>query len=158
MSSCSKKRDAAIQYQQFLQEEEMQQNRLKVRVLLIEGLIGFVVGFLAFVFSNISSEHEIMWGGAFAIGVFCAGIPFGWIKVGGFIGQLEYIYNIPVFIIALLIRGVIAVLIGWIAYPIALLCALIKANRQGSKRRLLFSVLLVVFVFIVALFIAVTSL
>lgn len=157
MSYHTKKQNRELLHQEML-EEEQQKNKLKVRALLLMGFLGFTGGFLAVIISNLSDNRDILWTAAFVIGTFTAGIPFGWVLVGDFFSSFVHIYNIPALLISFLFKGVLTVFVGWIAYPIALLLALIKANAHRSKLQLLFKILLVLFIFGLALFFAITSL
>lgn len=133
-------------------DPEQEAHKENVRHLLVQGVFGFVIGFL---FSLITSASSINWSSiifAIFIGMFMAGVPYGWELLGKIIGNWFVVGSIPIMIIVFMFKLSGAVLIGWAAYPIALLYHLMKAQKKGSKGKLVTTILLIAFVVLVATF------
>ncbi len=94
--------------------------------LIIKGLVGMTIGIvLGFItISNIDFLTVLI------LGIFFSGLPYGWEFSGKIIGGWLVLGSIPIMICAFLIRAIIALLVGWIAYPIALICAIVKMIRS----------------------------
>lgn len=125
-----------------------------VHHLLKIGLLGFIIGFLlAFI---VTSEDELSYRLAMscAVSLFFSGVPYGWELLTKLIGKWIVIGSFPVMFIVFIFKFVATFYIGWVAYPIALLYNLAKAQPKGSKLKFLFIFLLIVFIgLIVAFFI-----
>ena len=98
-----------------------------LKKLIIYGIIGFIIGVI-FTFS-VSSRLEI--GVACAMGIVFTGLPYGWKISGKIIGDWIIVGNIAVIIIAFVLRALISMVIGWIAYPIALIYYIIKVKKSS---------------------------
>ena len=96
--------------------------------LIYKGTAGSVVGFL---FAYIRSPEFGIWGST-AIGLFCASIPYGWQLSGRLLGTTISISIDPSAIVIFIIRLAIAILTGWIAYPIVLVYYFIKAKGKDA--------------------------
>ena len=133
------------------------QYRSNVRRLLILGGIGFVCGFLFYVVTSLSDGNSVSLWTAFVIGCTASGFPYGWELVGRMIGHWYVVGHIGIMILVGFLKLAGAILIGWIAYPVALLYNLIRAQKKGSKSRIIFSVLLVFFAVLVIVFFLITT-
>lgn len=98
----------------------------ELKKLILYGIIGFVIGFI---FTS-STSPEMGFGGACVIGLFFAGLPYGWKISGYIIGGWIIVGNIAVMIIAFFIRVIVSLIIGWIAYPIAMIYYIIKVCKN----------------------------
>ena len=90
--------------------------------LIIKGIIGFFIG-IAFITNN-TSNPELP--GVLLFAFFFSGLPYGWQLSGRVVGGWMVIGSIPVMMVAFLIRFIIALATGWIAYPIALVYHIVK--------------------------------
>lgn len=98
-----------------------------LKKLIVYGVVGFIIGII-FTFST-SPEMGIK--GACIMGIFFAGLPFGWKISGRIIGGWIIVGNIVVMIFTFLLRALISMVIGWIAYPIALIYYIIKVKQSS---------------------------
>lgn len=138
---------------QDLHEEEIRMYYVdKVRRLAIKGILGFAGGFLFALIMALSDGEPFSFFFGCAIGLFCAGIPYGYELLGRLIGHWYVVGHIGIMLIVFMLKFVGAVLISWIAYPIALLYNLVRALRKGSKLRLAIIILLCVVIAITVLF------
>ena len=124
----------------------------RVRQLLIQGVFGFVGGFFFAFITSLSDNDSFDIVFAFSVGLFVTGVPYGWELLGKIIGNWFVVGSIPIMIIVFMCKLVGAVLIGWAAYPIALLYNLMKVQRKGSKGKLVVAVLLIAFIALVVIF------
>lgn len=124
----------------------------KVRRLAIKGVIGFAGGFLFALVMALSDGDPFSFFTGCAVGLFCAGIPYGYELLGKLIGRWYVVGHIGIMLIVFMLKFVGAVLISWIAYPIALLYNLVKALKKGSKLRLIIVILLWVVIAVTVLF------
>lgn len=124
----------------------------KVRRLAIKGIIGFAGGFLFALVMALSDGDPFSFFMGCAAGLFCAGIPYGYELLGRLIGRWYVVGHIGIMLIVFMLKFVGAVLISWIAYPIALLYNLVKALRKGSKLRLVIIILLCAVIAVTVLF------
>lgn len=99
-----------------------------LRSLICKGIAGFVGGFL---FAYIRSPQLGIWRSA-VIGLFCATIPYGWQLSGRLLGTTISISIDLSAIVIFIIRLAIAILTGWIAYPIVLVYYFIKAKGKDA--------------------------
>ena len=129
-------------------EVERQNYKEKSKKLLIKGIIGFAIGFLFTLFTS----PEFGFFGFCAIGIFMAGLPYGWELSGRLIGSWFVVGHIAIMLIAFMLRFVIAMLSGWITYPIALTYNLMKSQKPGSTGRRILTVVLIVAVVLVIAF------
>lgn len=129
-----------------------------VRRLLMKGLLGFVAGFLFVVITTFADNDDFLISMALAVGFFCTGVPYGWELLGRIIGNWYVIGSIPLKVIVFAVKLIGAFLIGWCAYPIALLYNLIKAQRRGSKLKLVFSIALGLFIVLLVVLIILMTL
>lgn len=72
--------------------------------------------------------------------------------LGRLIGRWYVVGHIGIMLIVFMLKFVGAVLISWVAYPIALLYNLVRALRKGSKLRLAIIILLCIVIAITVLF------
>ena len=100
----------------------------RLRKLIIKGIIGFAIGFIF----ALSTSPEFGFFGFCAIGLFMAGLPYGWELSGRIIGGWFVIGHIAIMLIAFMLRFVMAMLVGWIAYPIALVYYIIKSRQTAN--------------------------
>lgn len=128
--------------------------RAKMWQLLIKGIIGFIGGFVFVVITTLIDKDDFMLGMALGVGILCAGIPFGWELLTQITGGLYAVGSFPVVILFFCFKLVGAIMIGWVAYPIALMYNAIKAQKKGSKLKIVLSVVLFAFTALILLFIA----
>lgn len=126
--------------------------RENVRHLLQEGCFGFAAGFILVLITSLADNESFSFTMAFAVGFFLAGLPYGWELLTKIIGNWFVVGSIPIMIIVFVLKLACALLISWAAYPIALLYNLAKAQRTGSKLKVVFIILLVIFVSLIAAF------
>lgn len=138
--------------EQDVHEEIRAYYKDKVRRLAIKGLIGFAGGFLFALVMALSDGEPFSFFFGCGIGLFCAGIPYGYELLGRIIGRWYVVGHIGIMLIVFMLKLVGAVLISWVAYPIALLYNFIRALRKGSKLRLVIIILLCVVIAITVLF------
>lgn len=100
----------------------------ELKKLIVYGVIGFIIGFI-FTFST-SPEMGIK--GACIMGIFFAGLPYGWKLSGKVVGGWIVVGNIAIMIITFALRALISMIIGWIAYPIALIYYIIKVKQSSN--------------------------
>ena len=100
----------------------------ELRKLIIKGVIGFAIGFI-FTFCT---SPDFGFGGACIIGFFFAGLPYGWQLSGKVVGGWIVIGHIVIMLFAFALRLMIAIMTGWIAYPIALVYYIVKARKNTS--------------------------
>lgn len=138
---------------QDVHEEEIRAYYVdKVRRLAIKGILGFAGGFLFALIMVLSDGEPFSFFFGCGIGLFCAGIPYGYELLGKFIGHWFVVGHIGIMLIVFMLKFVGAVLISWVAYPIALLYNLVRALRKGSKLRLVIIILLCVVIAVTVLF------
>lgn len=97
---------------------------------IMKGLVGFIAGFLF----AICRSPDFGVAGAALIGLFLAGVPYGWQLSGKVVGGHLVIGHVLVMLFAFVIRVILAVFVGWVAYPIALVYYLIKI-KQGPDAK-----------------------
>jgi len=98
----------------------------KLRSLVIKGLLGFALGVI---FAFIRSP-ELGLGFALLIGLLFAGLPYGWQLSGKIVGDLFVIGNIGIMLIAFVLRAMLALITGLIAFPIVLVSTFIKSRNN----------------------------
>ena len=130
-------------------EQEMYKD--KFRRLLLKGALGFVAGFLFFLITSLSDKNTFYLPGAFLIGLFTAGIPYGWELLERVIGRWFLVGHIVYMILSFVLKLAGAILIGWAAYPIALFYNLMKTQKKGSTAKKVWTG---VFVLVLALLVA----
>lgn len=145
-------------FQELAEEDLHKQRKYEVFLLLRKGLLGFAIGFGLYIMAALSDGEKIIWPHACALGFLSTGIPYGWQCVGRFLKSWVIVFNIPVMVILFMLRAATSIFIGFIAYPIALLCALIRMQKKGSKWLILFYIILILFICAVALFLIGTTL
>ena len=101
----------------------------QLRKLIMNGILGFVIGFI-FAFCR-SLDQGIIFSIGFSlpVGIFFSCLPYGWQLSGKVIGGI-IIGNPVIMIVAFCLRFIIAMLTGWIAYPIALIYTFIKFRQE----------------------------
>lgn len=98
----------------------MNTRKEELKKLIIKGLIGVVVG----VVLAISSGDKDWWG-VLLFTIFFAGVPYGW-QLSGKVITFGVVGSLPVMIIFYMLRLVVAMVTGWVAYPIALIRAIVR--------------------------------
>ena len=137
-------------------ESERLLHKSKAIKLSLMGLIGFAIGFV-FVFIA-DSNRDFPWYAPFVIGLFMAGIPYGWNLIRDksdyrtetyYYGQDGLLIQFMVGLIGFALKLFAALMLGFFVFPIALLYHAYKAGRKGSLYKRIMCVALV----LVALFI-----
>lgn len=98
----------------------MNARKEELKKLIIKGLIGVVVGV---VLATSTGDRE--WWGVLLFAIFFAGVPYGW-QLSGKVITFGVVGSLPVMIIFYMLRLVVAMVTGWIAYPIALIQAVVR--------------------------------
>lgn len=98
----------------------MNTRKEELKKLIIKGLIGVVVGV---VLATSSGDKD--WWGVLLFAIFFAGVPYGW-QLSGKVITFGVAGNLPVMIIFYVLRLVVAMVTGWVAYPIALIRAIVR--------------------------------
>ena len=98
----------------------MNTRKEELKRLIIKGLIGVAVG----VVLAISSGDKDWWG-VLLFAIFFAGVPYGW-QLSGKVITFGVVGSLPVMIIFYMLRLVVAMVTGWVAYPIALIRAIVR--------------------------------
>lgn len=145
--------EASCYTPQYEEQDELRAYHMdKFRRLLLKGLLGFAGGFLFTLVVTLSDgdPFSVLFG--CLIGLFCAGIPYGYELLGKIIGQWFVVGHIGIMLIVFMLKFVGAALISWMAYPIALLYNLVKALKKGSKLRTVIVVILCVVISVTVLF------
>lgn len=99
----------------------------KLKKHIIWGIIGFVIGTLY----AILQSPEFGWN-ACLIGFFFAGVPYGW-QLSKRIVSGIVVGHIFIMLMAFAIRLCIAILVGWVAYPITLIYYIVKTKQEKSN-------------------------
>ena len=148
-------------------EEERLQHKSKAIKLSLMGLLGFGIGFI-FVFIT-GSHKDFPWYGPFVIGLFMAGIPFGWDLIrdkSGYRTETYYygsdglLIQFMVGLIGFALKLTASLLIGVFVFPVKLLYHAYKAGRKGSLYKKIMCVVMVLvtlFIGIIAFLIASAS-
>lgn len=118
----------------------------RVRRLLVKGLVGFTVGFLFALIMAVSDGEPFNIGFGILVGIGLAGVPYGWELMELIFGRWSVVGHIGIMLIVFMLKVTAAVLIGWIAYPIALLYNAIRSQKKGSKLKIVFCVLLAIII------------
>lgn len=109
----------------------MNTRKEELKKLIIKGLIGVVVGVIL-----ATSTGDKEWWGVLLFAIFFAGVPYGW-QLSGKVITFGVVGSLPVMIIFYMLRLVVAMVTGWVAYPIALTRAVVRlrapeeAEAQG---------------------------
>ena len=98
----------------------MNARKEELKKLIIEGLIGVAVGV---VLATSTGDRE--WWGVLIFAIFFAGVPYGW-QLSGKVITFGVVGSLPAMIIFYMLRLVVAMVTGWIAYPIALIQAVVR--------------------------------
>ena len=98
----------------------------KLIKLIIKGVIGMVIGILLVLFTMPDAGLTVL----LTIGMFFAGLPYGWQLSGKVVGGLIVVGSAPVMIFAFMLRLFVSILVGWIAYPIALIYTIVKVVKS----------------------------
>lgn len=98
----------------------MNTRKEELKKLIIKGLIGVVVGV---VLATSTGDKE--WWGVLLFAIFFAGVPYGW-QLSGKVITFGVAGSLPVMIIFYMLRLVVAMVTGWVAYPIALIRAVVR--------------------------------
>ena len=108
----------------------MNTRKEELKKLIIKGLIGVVVGV---VLATSTGDRE--WWGVLIFAIFFAGVPYGW-QLSGKVITFGVVGSLPAMIIFYMLRLVVAMVTGWIAYPIALIRAIVRlrAPEEAEAR------------------------
>lgn len=98
----------------------------ELKKLIIKGVIGFALGFI-FTLCYMPEAGAL---GYCGIGIFTAGLPYGWELSGRIIGGKLVLGHIVIMLFAFVLRFVVAMLVGWVAYPIALVHCIVKFRKN----------------------------
>lgn len=98
----------------------MNTRKEELKKLIIKGLIGVVA---AVILATSSGDKE--WWGVLLFAIFFAGVPYGW-QLSGKVITFGVVGSLPVMIIFYMLRLVVAMVTGWVAYPIALIRAVVR--------------------------------
>lgn len=98
----------------------MNTGKEELKKLIIKGLIGVVVGVIL-----ATSTGDKEWWGVLLFAIFFAGVPYGW-QLSGKVITFGVVGSLPVMIIFYMLRLVVAMVTGWVAYPIALIRAVVR--------------------------------
>lgn len=98
----------------------MNTRKEELKKLIIKGLIGVVVGVIL-----ATSTGDKEWWGVLLFAIFFAGVPYGW-QLSGKVITFGVVGSLPVIIIFYMLRLVVAMVAGWVAYPIALIRAVVR--------------------------------
>ena len=99
----------------------------ELKKLIIKGILGFVLGFL---FTLVRSP-DFGLSGACVMGFVFAGTLYGWQLSGQVVGGRIVIGNVVVMLMAFALRLILAIMTGWVAYPIALVYYIVKAKQEN---------------------------
>lgn len=98
----------------------MNTRKEELKKLIIKGLIGVVVGVIL-----ATSTGDKEWWGVLLFAIFFAGVPYGW-QLSGKVITFGVVGSLPAMIIFYMLRLVVAMVTGWVAYPIALIRAIAR--------------------------------
>lgn len=98
----------------------MNTRKEELKKLIIKGLIGVVAGVIL---ATSSGDKE--WWGVLLFAIFFVGVPYGW-QLSGKVITFGVVGSLPVMIIFYMLRLVVAMVTGWVAYPIALIRAVVR--------------------------------
>lgn len=104
----------------------MNTRKEELKKLIIKGLIGVVVGVIL-----ATSTGDKEWWGVLLFAIFFAGVPYGW-QLSGKVITFGVVGSLPVMIIFYMLRLVVAMVTGWVAYPIALIRAVVRLRAPGE--------------------------
>lgn len=121
--------------------------------LLKKGLLGFSGGFIFVLLTSIWGKESFHFGMALAVGLFVSGVPYGWEILTKITQGLYVVGSIPIMLLAAFIKFAIALILSWAIYPIVLLYNLTRAQRKGSKYKILFATLLIAFIILLVVLI-----
>lgn len=97
----------------------------ELKKLIIKGLIGTAAGIL------IATSSGKDWWGILLFPILFAGVPYGW-QLSSKIITFGVAGSLPVMFIFYMLRLVVAMVIGWIAYPFALIKAIVRLRAPGG--------------------------
>lgn len=100
----------------------------ELKKLTLMGILGCVIGITLALATNLTTKI----GELCLFGFLFAGIPYGWVLSGRLVGGWIVVGNIAIMFIAFALRIAIAVLTGWIAYPVYLIYILVKAHSENK--------------------------
>ena len=145
----------AITAEQNAENERLQHKRKAIKFSLM-GLLGFAIGFI-FVFIA-DSNRDFPWYAPFVIGLFMAGIPYGWDLIrdkSGYRTETHYygpdglLIQFMVGLIGFALKLFASLMLGFFVFPIALLYHAYKAGRKDSLyKKLMFAIMVLVVLFI----------
>lgn len=98
-----------------------------IKKLIRKGIIGIAIGLI--VVSSLGDRTFL----SYALGVACfTGVPYGW-ELSGRVITFGVVGSLPIMIIFYMLRLVVALLVGWIAYPIALIRAILRLRKPEEE-------------------------
>lgn len=139
-------------------ESERLQHKSKAIKLSLMGLLGFAIGFV-FVFIA-DSNRDFPWYAPFVIGLFMAGIPYGWDLIrdkSGYRTETYYygpdglLIQFMVGLIGFALKLFASLMLGFFVFPIALLYHAYKAGRKGSLYKKIMCIALVLAVLFIGI-------
>ncbi len=102
--------------------------KAELKKLIIKGIVGFAIGFFIVNGQDPEAIRE-----ALLMGILFAGVPHGWLVARNILGGLYVVGSLPVMAIAFILRLIVALFIGWIVYPIALIKTIVKLSKEAKQ-------------------------
>ena len=95
--------------------------------LIIQGVIGLIIGIILAI-----STMDIGFFSTLIFGLFFAGLPYGWSLSSKFVGALLISTSPVVLVCSFMLKLIISIFVGWIAYPIMLVYTIFKviSNKE----------------------------
>lgn len=156
-----KKAQEQVELQAFADAQTAENKRLfhksKAIRLALMGFGGFVAGFVFTFLTGITDDFP--WYAPFVIGLFLAGVPFGWDMIRDKSGlRTRTIYYGPdgmliqfmSNLIGFVLKFIISYIIGLFIFPVALLYHAYNAGQPGSLYKTVMRILLVLIVMLIA--------
>ena len=97
-----------------------------LRKLIVKGILGMVIG-MVLVWVGMDNANFFI---ALLMGFFFAGVPYGWQLSSRFLGGMVFGGGLVWMLFAFFIRFLIALVVGWVAYPIVLIYTIVKASQE----------------------------
>ena len=104
--------------------------KAELKKLIIKGMIGFAIGFFI-----VNGQDPDAFGQALLMGILFAGVPHGWFVARGIFGGLYVVGSLPVMVTAFVLRLIVALIIGWIVYPVALIRTIVNLSKETKHHQ-----------------------